>query len=721
MFRTAQPVRTPPVSDPGTGLPGPVGGSGRDRALFLLVSLLAGAVFLPALLGGWIYDDRPLIADNPYAQSFIWFTRWFTTDFWSVGEEMLNSASRIVYWRPLVTLTYALDWNLGGGSPLMFHVTNTIAHAAVGGLSFLLLRRWIGGGAAWPAVLAALLFALHPTKAESVAWISGRTDILCTLAIFLASAGFARRLRGLPWGLPLELGGTIMAYLSKEQAIILPAFVAVEAWVAAGRPGVDWNLVGRVLRAALPQTIVAMVYLAGRALWMPVRSGGDFSLPLADHGLAVLDSFGRFFELTFAPHELSIQQGILQRVDGQLLHSTGHVALGAAGLAILATLAVLFRRRRPAVTVGIAFYLATLLPTANLLFTGMQTLVSERFLYVPVLGVSLLLGDLLERQTPARRTLAFITAGAGVALFGLLAMLRAHDFSDEKRLWERELALHPESAEAHQQRIGRAMAERRYLKALSALLAFRNAMSDREFDIYRFGYQLADVGARLTPDLDRETLLALDRFTADLLDPRARRASLETTLATVELRKSAKDPGDLTLHQALLWTQRTTLALRLGDPVAAAAHLKRAHGACARCVQVTVAEAVLLAAEGDYDRAFAALGQDGREDPRIKAARNHLKQARDHRAMADSQEGPAALLARAAEFSELELWGRAYSLLAPHRDELAQIPEVAAGFAELAFRAGNFQVARDVLARTLPPPEIEARFRTWGDRMGWRN
>src|SRR6185436_6581678 len=120
------------------------------------------------------------------------------------------------------------------GTPAWFHIMNLVWHGVVGGLAFLVLRRWLG--AHWPALVGALLFVVHPTKAESVAWISGRTDVICMIAVLLASQGIARRLRGERGGLLLEFAGTLLAYTTKEQAIVLPAFAAIEAWVASGRP-----------------------------------------------------------------------------------------------------------------------------------------------------------------------------------------------------------------------------------------------------------------------------------------------------------------------------------------------------------------------------------------------------------------------------------------------------------------------------------------------------
>jgi hypothetical protein len=233
-------------------------------------------VFVPAVTGGWIFDDHALIERNPYIHSFHDWPRWFVTDFWNVSEEVLQFGGRILYWRPAISASYALDWQLGGGSPVMFHATNLVLQAAVSALAFLTLRRWTG--TLWPALGAALLFAVHPTKAESVAWIAGRTDVACMLAVLIASAGIARRLGGKHGGIALEAAGTIAAYLTKEQAIVLPCFAAVEIWVALDRPALDRAALVRMVRGALPQAAIAVGYLVVRTFVLPIRPAAQSSV-----------------------------------------------------------------------------------------------------------------------------------------------------------------------------------------------------------------------------------------------------------------------------------------------------------------------------------------------------------------------------------------------------------------------------------------------------------
>ena len=84
----------------------------RPAVIAALVALTAAAVFAPAITGPWIYDDHPLIADNPYVHSFASWPRWFVTDFWNTGDDVLHFGRRMIYWRPAISASYALDWQV---------------------------------------------------------------------------------------------------------------------------------------------------------------------------------------------------------------------------------------------------------------------------------------------------------------------------------------------------------------------------------------------------------------------------------------------------------------------------------------------------------------------------------------------------------------------------------------------------------------------------------
>ncbi|MDB4963028.1 MAG: hypothetical protein JWP01_3027 [Myxococcales bacterium] len=688
----------------------------KPVVLAILAGVIAAVVFSPSFSGGWIYDDHTLIAKNAFIRSGAHWPRWFVTDFWNVYGDAEPSAPRLVYWRPLVTATYAFDWHSGGGSSWVFHLTNLLLHAAVGALAFVALRRWID--ATGPAFAAAVLFAVHPTKAESVAWISGRTDVLCMLAVLVATQGMARRLRGQRGGLALEVFGTIAAYTCKEQAIVLPVFLAVEAWVYAGRPAIDRSVVVRMIRSALPQAVVAIGYLTLRRFALPLRSANfEGGIGFTAHVQSVLESFGRFVSLTFAPHDLSTQQGLVRMSGGDIAHSMPYVVLGVLALTVLIGAAVVAHRRLTFVTIGFGFFLITLLPTSNIVYTHLDTLVSERFLYLPMFGMAFAAGCALARW-PRRSAYALVVA---VALaMAALGAKRSADFVDERRFWAHELELHPESPTARRSVINTAVEEKRYRQAVVLLLELtRNRVSYQDVAV---AFQLAQLISDLTPDHDRAGLETLDAFCKDLLTSKQPAATLAIGNIQFTIPTDTKlFEKHLRNYHLRLTLHRASLRSRLGDDTGAVALASEAVRECPTCTNVLSVGILVFARAGMYDDAMALLESPGghASDALLDKLRAQIEKARSARERSLQLQGPAQIQASVAELTALELWGRAYDLLAPYKTEIKQSPKSTALFAELAFRAGEQAVAREALAGTLSPAEIEERIAAWAYTMGW--
>ena len=692
----------------------------RPALLVVAAAILAVLVFLPSLSGGWIYDDKILIEGNPYIHSFSHWTHWFTTDFWDVNEELVRVLRRLSYWRPAINVTYAIEWKVGGGSPAVFHLMNLVWQGVMGALAFAVLRRWIG--AAIPALVAATLFAIHPTKAESVAWIAGRTDVLCMVFVLLACEGMARRRRGARGGLALECAGTILAYLCKEQAIVLPAFAAIEAWVALDRAPLDLATVRAMLRAAIPQLVVVAVYLGLRALLLPIGTIGS-APPLATHVGVILETYGRFVALTAAPHDLSVQQGLVHSSGGSQLIAVPYALLGGVALVGITALAIGLRRRRPEVAVGLGFYVLTLLPTANVKTTQLQTLISERFLYLPCLGLALLGGILLARATPRHRRLGYFAAGAIALVFAGLSLSRSADFQTEEGFWTRELELHPDSGMAREYMVSLAMSRRAYPEALRLLLAPQAEAHDRDRqEEVRRAFAAAQIAAQLVPDHDVVRLRAIDAFCKTLLthdQPKAvlplegGELAIDTTGPTFAASTAQSAPWLLAL--------RVELATRLGDDAAATVLAESAVASCPKCLPVVPSAIYAMAAAGHYERAramLAVLSTAVDEAATAKIADRITKAERAHTAGVGAT-GIEALRLRGAELSALELWGRAYDVFAPYLDEVATAPKAASRVAELAFRAGEPAVARRLLFAASPLSDIDGTFARWAASMGW--
>lgn len=699
------------------------------KLLAVLALVLAIVAFAPSMFGEFIYDDQPLIVQNPYAHSFAYLKRWFNTDFWDTGEEIKRFGNRLVYYRPAISLSYALDWKVGGGEPLIFHLTNLLWHGAASLLAFLVLRRWIG--AVVPAFLAAALFALHPTKAESVAWIAGRTDVFCVVAVLVAAEGMARRIRGEKFGLAIEIGGTVLAYLTKEQAIVLPAFAAVEVWVLLGRPAIDLDAAKKMIRGALPQLGLALVYLAIRSKVLPVRRniiGGGFRT--SEYFGQIAETFGRYLELTIFPHDLSVQQALVQTNQGKLVLSARYVIMGTGALVALVVLALAMRKRAPAVTLGIALFFVTILPTSNVLPMGMLTMISERFLYMPVLGLCFALGwglHVVGTEGSTRARIAYAVAATCAVASMIASMRRSDDYVDRHRFWAREMSLHPDSVEAWRFAVAEAIEAKRYDDALHAMMRGAQLASQRyahtgtEAD---FIVEAADILSMLTPDLQEADLRAIDQFYAELLQPEPGVATLAVGPARIRIaRQAATIKPRIKALRPLIFTSRALIASRLGDDVAAFSFANAARSECPQCVKQVTAVSVVQARAGDYAHAFATLdeisafaGESAVKEQRamIEKAELYGKQSQG------APEGPIKLQLRALELSTLDAWGRAYKVLRDYKEGIKKAPGFAIGFAELAFRAGDTATAREVLGAVIPAEKIDPTLRDWSKKMGWQ-
>ncbi len=700
----------------------------RPALLALGVAVASMLAFALSIGGRWIYDDHTLIERNVWVHSFSHWRRWLVTDFWDVGEELRQFVVRMIYWRPGVTATYALDWKLGDGSPVVFHATNLLWHALVAFLAYRALHRWLGR--AVPAFVAAALFALHPTKAESVAWIAGRTDVLCTAMILLVAEAWVARAkassrRAIAGFAALEALATLLAYSTKEQSIVLPAFLAVEAWAMLGRPALDLAVARKLVRAGLPQLGVAIAYLLARRRWLPINHGDNNFLP-TDRVQMVLETFGRYAKSIVWPAGLSVQQGLMHTVKGHFVFHRPFVVGGALFLLAMAALAIGARKRAPGVTLGLLLFVGSVLPTSNVIPTRMITLLSDRFLYLPLIGLAFALVAGLEHLAERPRRAGLLVAGACAAVLGCVSVARSDDFVDEPEFWARELRLHPDSLEALRFHIQAAAEKHDFRTALElsargqSLASGLYAHTGDEADFVIFGVRFL---AALTPDRDVPRLQALAGFCAQAADPNATSARL--TLSDVDIVVPVgRGPagGRLSLQHVRMTMIRANILSRLDDDATALGLAAGAHAACRTCTEIGTLRALIEARAGNYERAdevIAGLAAANGE-PTVAEVREVVRKAallRKQAAMAP--EGPLQLDLRAMELAALDAWGRAYAVLAPFKDRLKLAPGMAYGFAELAFRAGYADVATEVLGALVPKEKIPGIELAWARKMGW--
>jgi len=435
------------VNDSSTRAEGESGdhaGHGRGLWWLLLALVATAAVFSRSLDGELVYDDKLLIAENPGITDLANLPSLFARSYWEFLEE--DAAARIGYWRPLTAVADSLAWAVGGGSPFAFHLLSVLVHLAATAVAFRLARRITRSN--WIAGFAALLFGLHPTHVESVAWISALNDPMFGLFTLLSLDAFLRWRQAGSAGYPL-LACTWFAagLLSKEMAAaVVPLLLALDLGVkqAAGEGAPPWWRSRNLARAYGPFLAVVGAYLVARMfVFQSVFAGfdretTDFGVGAFRQGLLRIELIGQSLWLLGWPADLALFRAFrpyIPLADPLVLRALLCIAGYAAVL-------VLLIRQRSSPWTRTALFALLAIPAGFLpVLIRVESLgtfpMSDRFLYIPVFGFVLLLCLFVRRVVPA---------AVGAPLLLLTAGLYGWKSWDRIAVWENEEVLFRTSA-----------------------------------------------------------------------------------------------------------------------------------------------------------------------------------------------------------------------------------------------------------------------------------
>ena len=399
----------------------------RGRRGLWFVLALTAAVFASTLSFGWVYDDVPVIVDNDTLLAPDAPLQAFTTNVWAFAPDLAEAR----YYRPLFTLWTILWRHLFGLNTAGWHLGVILLHLGAVAVFWHLLRKLSGRPGV--ATLGAALFAVHPTRGESVAWVCGLTDPMAAVvgfgAVLAVGVGWRRHaLSTLLFGLTL---------LSKETALIFlvfPAAIAVASFKADKTPGDSpavppWR--PAVTTTALWGALV-VVYLLVRGQVI-----GELSPTIhqPEEPLRLVTALiGSYARQLLAPGPASL----VRPVEPATLWA-------ALALAAWITAALLAGRVRALVWMGGLF----LLPVLRVGTLQPDMMLQDRYLYMPSacwFGAIAWGGAALYDRRP---TLAW--PALGIAAVGLCSALLVADlpaWENDRAVWERAVAADPDSARA---------------------------------------------------------------------------------------------------------------------------------------------------------------------------------------------------------------------------------------------------------------------------------
>jgi protein O-mannosyl-transferase len=391
-------------------------------------------------------DDPDYVTHNPQVQAgFTWSSlNWALT---------AGDASN---WHPVTWLSHMLDWRLFGANPHGHHATSVFWHSLNAVLAFLVLRRFTA--AFWTSAVCAALFAWHPLRVESVAWVAERKDVLSALFFFLtlwAYAGYAQRQSSIEgrgsrtetaipalvprlWTLDYSLALLLFALglMCKPMLVTLPFLLLLLDWWPLNRLPIGDTNSGRVLaihrswRSAIPRLLwekLPFFFLSAAscvATYLVQKNAGAvtdtfaFGDRLANAAVTVARYLGKFFW----PFDLAVGYPL-----------PGHwpvISVAGACLLLLAItgLAVWQWQRRPWLLVGWLWFLGLLVPVIGLVQVGLQAM-ADRYTNLPILGVQIALlwtlRDWVRNQTARRIAVAaavLVLAGSAARTWNQLAV-----------------------------------------------------------------------------------------------------------------------------------------------------------------------------------------------------------------------------------------------------------------------------------------------------------
>lgn len=421
------------------------GAQGARRATLwgaCVIVLAVFACFAPALDAGFVdWDDPSNLLENPHYRGLsLTHLRWmFTT--------LLGG-----HYQPLSWVTFALDYTAWGMQPHGYHLTNVVLHAAnallVCALTLALLRQATAarsGSHAVAAGIAALCFALHPLRVESVAWVTERRDVLSSFFLLLTLLAYVRMVRARPqpssqaW-CAIALACFTLSLLSKAWGMTLPVVLLILDAYPLRRFSEGGDSRRRILLEKLPFVVLAAM-AAVLAVFAQRPAAGMRTL--AEHGVGarlVQASYGLIFYLwkTLLPVRLSPLYLL-----GPDFDPTGPLYLACVSAVLAITVAViLLRKRCPWALAAWACYAVILSPVLGILQTGPQ-LVADRYSYLACLPWALLAGAAVSQTSMYRRP-----HGAALILVVLMALSvltfrQAQVWKDTPTLWDHVLRLDP--------------------------------------------------------------------------------------------------------------------------------------------------------------------------------------------------------------------------------------------------------------------------------------
>ncbi|MCX5789705.1 MAG: tetratricopeptide repeat protein [Elusimicrobia bacterium] len=414
------------------------------------------AAFWPSLSGQFLnWDDYKFYVINPHYRGLGWAQlRWmFTTTY--------NGP-----YQPLAWISLACDFLLWGMDPFGYHLTSLVLHCLAAVVLYGVIQQLLalargpdGALRAACAVFGTLVFAVHPLRVESVAWVSERRDVLsglfylATIAAYLKAQSQQDRAKARLWR-TAALASFVLSLLAKGMGVTLPAVLLVlDVYPLRRLPAEPSRWFSRESRAVwFEKAPFAAAALAAAGIGFWGQYHGGVVRPLVSYRLAQRTAqacYGLAFYLwkTAAPVRLSPLYPLPRSLDPWMWP----FLVSAAAMAALGALLFRLRRRHPEGLAAFAHYLLTLSPVIGFVQFGPQ-IAADRYSYLSCLAVAVLAAggaeELCGALAPRAWTPVLVALALAAGALGGAARRQSRVWHDSQTLWRQAVAADPESAAA---------------------------------------------------------------------------------------------------------------------------------------------------------------------------------------------------------------------------------------------------------------------------------
>jgi len=383
-------------------------------------------VYLPSFTGEFILDDISLIKNNTFIRE------WQPIGSYLSQEDGYNSeVGHTGYYRPLVNLSYTLDYKIWGNCGPGFRVTNLILHMAACFMIFIFYDQIFKKKDI--ALWLAIVFSLHPIATETVSWVSSRNNILVTLFGILSFYFYIRAYDSKKYlYYVLSVLFFTLSLFSKEFGLmLLPILFLYQRILSHERKDVV-----KELREYIPYLIIAVLYFL-------FRNSVIGSL-LSPRGLSDIFLRTLFFpyillfnlRLIFFPYNL---HSYFVRMPDNLINAG--LILGILFIIAIIYMLWRFRKNRLLIFSSLAFLFA-IFPVGGIIPTSAPSMIAMRWLYFPAVFILLILGQPLERLIRAKGRVVYPVVGCIILFLGLNSYVLNRQLWPSQEVFYRQEVLH---------------------------------------------------------------------------------------------------------------------------------------------------------------------------------------------------------------------------------------------------------------------------------------